>query len=555
MTTPAANVVVSPKTFAGIPFAPVRDTRANINLLIYGQPGVGKTFLAATADHVPAMRPVLYLNIEGGDMTLRHAAPEIKKVPEEGSLSWAQLEAVYDQIARQCLTGDTEVITLNRNRLIAALQKGDWVWGWTDEDGWTPALVEEVFVQGVKPVYEVVLDDRVGNLSRFRATGDHLLMLRDGTYARVDKLIRGTSLMPATVSTVTVGKSKKQYHVVKPDNKWTTPLEYMHRVAARFFGMDIEGMVVHHRNDADPNNTFNNYPDNLECLSRGDHSKLTDFKWHTSESEQASAAGLQEYYNEKRGRPGQGSSRDQVATAIQEHPDWTRMQVAEHLNLSVSRVYRILQENKQNHRVVSITPAGEEPTFDIQTSTRNFAIGAGIFVHNCYNGVQPGEYAPRTVILDTLTECQKMNMSQLMAELLMAEPEKNWDPDIPDIRRWGKNIEQIRKWVRKYRDLPVNVIMTAHERQEKDALNGSILHMPQLSGKLSFEVAGFFDVVTYLYMKTEDGKPVRKLLTGAREGYIGKDRSGNLPDVMIDPTMADIYKGITQGISKKPETS
>lgn len=240
--------------------APVRETKQHINLLIYGQPGAGKTHLAALADEVPAMRPVLYLNIEGGDMTLRHVAPEIRKIPEEGSLSWGQLQTIYDQLARQC-----------------------------------------------------------------------------------------------------------------------------------------------------------------------------------------------------------------------------------------------------------------------------------------YNGVEPGEFRPRTVILDTLTECQKMNMSQIMAELLMAEPEKGWDPDIPDVRRWGKNIEQIRKWVRKYRDLPINVIMTAHERIDKDNMTGQVLHMPQLSGKLSFEVAGFFDIVSYLYVKTEEGKPVRKLLSGGFEGYVAKDRSGNLPLVMENPTMDEVY--------------
>lgn len=263
------DVVPSPKTFAGIPMAPVTQTRANINILVYGAPGTGKTFLAATADHVTAMRPVLYLNIEGGDMTLRHAAPEIRKVPEEGSLSWGQLQVIYDQLHRQC-----------------------------------------------------------------------------------------------------------------------------------------------------------------------------------------------------------------------------------------------------------------------------------------FRGADPGEFVPRTVILDTLTECQKMNMNQLMAELLMAEPEKGWDPDIPDVRRWGKNIEQIRKYVRKFRDLPLNIIMTAHEMTDKDNMSGAIMHKPQLSGKLSNEVAGFFDIVAYLYVKQEDGKPVRKLLTGALEGFVAKDRSGNLPTVMLNPVMKDIYDKIVEGITR-----
>ncbi len=249
--------------------APVRETKRNINLLVYGKPGVGKTHLAATSDLVPAMRPVLYLNVEGGDMTLRHAAPEVRKLPAEGNLSWPQLESVYHELHRQC-------------------------------------------------------------------------------------------------------------------------------------------------------------------------------------------------YGER----------------------------------------------------------------------------------------QPDEFVPRTVVLDSGTELQKINMAQLMADLVRAEPDKNWDPDVPDLRRWGKSSEQMRRWIRRYRDLPLNFIMICHESEEKDNMTGLISHKPQLPGKLANEVAGFFDVVVYLYVTQEEheGKTqtVRKLLTGALEGYVAKDRSGNLPFAMVNPTMSEMYEAITK---------
>jgi hypothetical protein len=252
--------------------AQVSKTPANINMLVYGAPGVGKTHLAATADLVPEMRPVVYLNIEGGDMTLRHVAPSIKKIPDKGSISWLQFEQVYEALRRQ------------------------------------------------------------------------------------------------------------------------------------------------HATDVNP---------------------------------------------------------------------------------------------------------------------------------------QDVGFRPRTVIIDTGTELQKMNMATIMRNLLLSEPEKEWDEDVPDIRRWGKNTEQMRRWIRRYRDLPLNVIMTCHEMTDKDNMTGKVTYKPQFSGKLSNEVAGFFDVVTYLYVKNEevDGKPktIRKLLTGALDGYIAKDRSGNMPQVIEEPTMGEIFKYITAG--------
>src|SRR5215831_206368 len=43
-----------------------------INMLIYGEPGVGKTYLCGTAQDHPDTAPVLYLDIDGGVTTLRH---------------------------------------------------------------------------------------------------------------------------------------------------------------------------------------------------------------------------------------------------------------------------------------------------------------------------------------------------------------------------------------------------------------------------------------------------------------------------------------------------
>ena len=43
-----------------------------MKILIYGPQGVGKTYLAATAQDHPAMRDVLFLNVEGGLMTIAH---------------------------------------------------------------------------------------------------------------------------------------------------------------------------------------------------------------------------------------------------------------------------------------------------------------------------------------------------------------------------------------------------------------------------------------------------------------------------------------------------
>lgn len=47
------------------------DTIEYLNMLVYGEPGVGKTFFCGTAQDHPMTSPILFLDVEGGTVTLR----------------------------------------------------------------------------------------------------------------------------------------------------------------------------------------------------------------------------------------------------------------------------------------------------------------------------------------------------------------------------------------------------------------------------------------------------------------------------------------------------
>lgn len=64
-----------------------RSTVGGINMLVYGQAGAGKTHFAASAQDVPEMADVLFLDVEGGLMT----------VAERGDVSAVKIESV-DQL-------------------------------------------------------------------------------------------------------------------------------------------------------------------------------------------------------------------------------------------------------------------------------------------------------------------------------------------------------------------------------------------------------------------------------------------------------------------------
>lgn len=169
-------------------------------------------------------------------------------------------------------------------------------------------------------------------------------------------------------------------------------------------------------------------------------------------------------------------------------------------------------------------------------------IGTWSDMQKVYDELYDGKHGYKTVVLDSITEIQKFSMYGIMKELLKTDPSR--DPDVPGMREWGKNIEQVRRLIRAFRDLPINTIITALAKSERDARTGVTKTTPSLSGKLANEVAGFLDIVVYMYTKVvqnEDGAEVKRLLlTQPTDTQVAKDRTGMLPQIIEDPMMQSI---------------
>lgn len=157
-----------------------------------------------------------------------------------------------------------------------------------------------------------------------------------------------------------------------------------------------------------------------------------------------------------------------------------------------------------------------------------------------YDELYLDNHGYNTIVLDSLTEIQKMSMDEIMRKLVAQHEER--DADVPGIREWNINIEQTRKFVRLFRDLPVNTIFTALPKADKNPRTGVTRTKPYLSGKVADEVAGFLDIVAYLYTKEVDGEQKRMLLCGATQDNVAKDRTDKLDQVIQLPTMSAIWK-------------
>jgi len=248
-----------------------------------------------------------------------------------------------------CLESNTLVRGLRGDIPISQILPNEWVWGWDKQ--WIPTRVERCFMQGVKPVFEVTLADGVGKLTTVVATADHRFLKRDGDYVPLEELRVGDRLMPSNFYAGTPVRDQT-YALLRRRNVANEAPAFAHRIVAEYFG--IHGEVVHHI-DGD---LRNNSRENLVGMSRGEHSRLEMLGRKLPEKTRATRTRLSTWWKEL--------TPMQYEAQRQKISDGRRRQL--------------------NHRVVSIRPIGTRVTYDIQTGTRNFALAAGVFVHNCYEG-------------------------------------------------------------------------------------------------------------------------------------------------------------------------
>ncbi len=72
-------------------------TLPNLNMLLYGESGVGKTLLAGSACFVEEMSPVLFIDVEDGTLTLNHFGADAK-IDIVRLVRYADMQKIYDQL-------------------------------------------------------------------------------------------------------------------------------------------------------------------------------------------------------------------------------------------------------------------------------------------------------------------------------------------------------------------------------------------------------------------------------------------------------------------------
>jgi phage nucleotide-binding protein len=145
-----------------------------------------------------------------------------------------------------------------------------------------------------------------------------------------------------------------------------------------------------------------------------------------------------------------------------------------------------------------------------------------------------GEY--RSIGIDSISEWNRW--AQL--HILEKEGKGRRDPDLVELKDYNRVAVQLRRVLRRYRDLPMHVFLSAHAIDREEPRSGMI-KKPDLSGTLSDEIAGLVSTVGYLAVDRSDGERVL-VLHGYKE-YRTKCRTPwnvTAPEEIIAPDITEI---------------
>lgn len=110
---------------------------------------------------------------------------------------------------------------------------------------------------------------------------------------------------------------------------------------------------------------------------------------------------------------------------------------------------------------------------------------------------------------------------------------------------YGNMIDSMTLMLKRFRDLPMNIMMTCKQQRIADGDTGAVVYAPSLPGnRLANDLPYLFDEVLALRVeKDAEGNDYRVVQTGADIRYVAKDRSGEL-EMFEPPNIKHLYKKI-----------
>jgi phage nucleotide-binding protein len=153
-------------------------------------------------------------------------------------------------------------------------------------------------------------------------------------------------------------------------------------------------------------------------------------------------------------------------------------------------------------------------------------------LREAYRHLKAGGHPFTWVCLDSISE--------IAEQVLNHEKSKTKDGRAA----YGALNDTMLELLRAFRDLPMNVYMSAKQEREQDEDTGRTLYSPSLPGKrLSQGISYLFDEVFALRIDKDEQGPYRVLVCKPDGRFEAKDRSGQLAALEV-PNLAEIHNKI-----------
>jgi DNA gyrase subunit B len=313
----------------------------------------------------------------------------------------SELFIVEGDSALGCFTGDTMIALASGKAKSFGDLAADWQAGITHFGYATnkagrvvvAPLVEPRLTKHAAQLVRVTLD----NGEAVRCTPDHLFRLRDGSYRRADALVPGDSLMPLyrSLSSKADGDKLDGYERLWMNDRdeWV----YTHHMADAFnlrHNRDaIENGKIRHHIDCDKRN---NDPRNLRRMTWEGHAAL-----HAA------------MIDDNRERVDEGFR----AWLERGGLEFTSAALSSQWQDADFRTARLVEAaSKVNHTVLSVESLSDTAdVFDLTVEGyHNFALEAGVFVHNSARMARSSEYQALLPIRGKILNVQKASLQQVL---------------------------------------------------------------------------------------------------------------------------------------------
>jgi hypothetical protein len=164
--------------------------------------------------------------------------------------------------------------------------------------------------------------------------------------------------------------------------------------------------------------------------------------------------------------------------------------------------------------------------------------------------LKSSDHSHKVVVVDTVTMLAKLGMKWVLRDDVDRDLDR--DPLTPDRRSWGKLGEALNEMVFRFRNLPMDVIFLAQEKQttnQDDDEGGTTVEVhPELSPAPRSTLLSAVSVIGRLYVKeveeNEKTKMQRRMLLGAHPKYVAGNRFEELKYVEVNPNLDDFLKRI-----------